>query len=213
VPDVVPLIKTQHREIEELLELAQQDDSDTLAVLRRVAGLLGPHSAAEESFVYPRIAELQEDEAEEVHDGTAEHHHAESMLAELLAGRPGEPGYDGKLAALVGELKHHVEEEESELLPVLAEQASDEEREALGQRFAAQTGSAQVRPDQVDPGSKSGAESGSKSSAKSAGGSGGSSDSDEPSKAELYERAKKADIPGRSSMTKDELAKAISEHG
>lgn len=191
MPDVVPLIKSQHREIEKLLEQAQQDDSDTLAVLRRVAGLLGPHSEAEESFVYPRIAELQQDEAEEVHDGTAEHHHAESLLAELLAGRPGEPGYDGKLAALVGELKHHVEEEESELLPVLAQKASDEEREQLGARFAARTGGAGVQADRTGSGSGSG--------------------SDEPSKAELYEKAKRADVPGRSSMTKDELAKAISE--
>jgi hemerythrin superfamily protein len=203
VPDVVPLIKSQHREIEKLLEQAQQEDSDTLAVLRRVAGLLGPHSEAEESFVYPRIAELQQDEAEEVHDGTAEHHHAESLLAELLAGRPGEPGYDGKLAALVGELKHHVEEEESELLPVLAQKASDEERERLGERFAARTGGVGVRADQAGSGSGAGPRSGS--------GAGSGSGSDEPTKAELYERAKRADVPGRSSMTKDELAEAISE--
>jgi hemerythrin superfamily protein len=193
VPDVVRLIKSQHREIEELLAQAQQEDSDTMTLLRRVAGLLEPHSAAEESFVYPRIVELQQDEAEEVHDGTAEHHHAESLLAELLAGRPGEPGYDGKLAALVGELKHHVEEEESELLPVLSDKASDEERERLGERFAAQTGRADLRADQAGAGSRSG--------------------SGEPSKAELYEQAKQADIPGRSSMTKDELAKAISDQG
>ena len=201
--DVVPLIKSQHREIEKLLEQAQQEDSDTLAVLRRVAGLLGPHSEAEESFVYPRIAELQQDETEEVHDGTAEHHHAESLLAELLAGRPGEPGYDGKLAALVGELKHHVEEEESELLPVLAQKASDEERERLGERFAARTGGVGVRADQAGSGSGAGPRSGS--------GAGSGSGSDEPTKAELYERAKRADVPGRSSMTKDELAEAISE--
>lgn len=194
MPDVVSLIKTQHREIEELLEQAQQEDSDTMALLRRVAGLLGPHSAAEEDYVYPRIAELRPAEADEVHDGTAEHHHAESLLAELLAGKPGEPGYDGKLAALVGELKHHVEEEESELLPVLTEQASDEERERLGERFAAQTGHAEVRPDQAS-------------------GAGSGSGSDEPTKAELYEQAKEADIPGRSSMTKDELAEAISKDG
>jgi hemerythrin-like domain-containing protein len=207
VPDVVPLIKSQHREIEELLEQAQQEGSDPLTLLRRVAGLLGPHSAAEESFVYPRIAELQEDEAEEVHDGAAEHHHAESLLAELLAGRPDEPGYDGKLAALVGELRHHVEEEESELLPVLSAKASDQERERLGERFAAQTGRAEVRPDQVDSGSGSRASAGSSAGS----GSGSTSGSNEPTKAELYEQAKRADIPGRSSMTKDELAKAISE--
>ena len=187
MPDVVALIRSQHREIEELLEQAQQEDTDTLTLLRRVAGLLGPHSQAEESFVYPRIAELRRDETEQVHDGTAEHHHAEALLAELLAGRPDDPGYDGKLAALAGELKHHVEEEETELLPVLAQQASEDERERLGERFAAQTGHADVRPDEAV--------------------------SDDASKAELYEQAKRADIPGRSSMTKDELAKAIREQG
>ena len=211
MPDVVPLIKSQHREIEELLEQAQQEDSDTLTLLRRVAGLLGPHSAAEESFVYPRIAELRPAEAEEVHDGTAEHHHAEALLAELLAGKPDDPGYDGKLAALVGELKHHVEEEESELLPVLSQRASDDERERLGERFAAQTGQDEVRPDQVDSASASRSTSGSRSGSGS--GSRSGSGSDEPTKAELYEQAKKADIPGRSSMTKDELAKAISKQG
>ena len=192
MPDVVTLIKSQHREIEELLEQAQEEDADTLALLRRVAGLLGPHSAAEESFVYPRIAELRPAEADEVHDGTAEHHHAEALLAELLSGRPGEPGYDGKLAALAGELKHHVEEEETELLPVLSDQASDEERERLGEQFAARTGHGDVRPDAKSGGSAEEA-------------------SADATKAELYEKAKKADIPGRSSMTKDELAKAINE--
>jgi hemerythrin superfamily protein len=192
VPDVVALIKSQHRELEELLEQAEQEDSDTLLVLRRVAGLLGPHSKAEEAFVYPRIAELQPDERDEVHDGAAEHHHAESMLAELLAAKPDEPGYDGKLAALIGELQHHVEEEESDLLPVLSEKASDEEREQLGARFAAQTGRSEVRPE--EGGSATGAPVPA-----------------DATKAELYERAKDADLPGRSSMTKDELAQALTD--
>ena len=33
--------------------------------------------------------------------------------------------------------------------------------------------------------------------------------SDEPTKAELEERARELDIPGRSKMTKDELAEAV----
>lgn len=196
MPDVVALIKSQHRELEELLAQAEQEDSDTLLVLRRVAGLLGPHSKAEESFVYPRIAELQPDERDEVHDGAAEHHHAESMLAELLAAKPDEPGYDGKLAALIGELQHHVEEEESELLPVLSEKASDEEREQLGARFAAQTGRSEVRPEEAGSGAAD---------------AGSTSDPGDATKAELYEQAKDADIPGRSSMTKEELAQALAE--
>jgi hemerythrin superfamily protein len=183
VPDVVALIKSQHRQLEQLLEQAEQEDTDTLSLLRQVSAMLTPHSEAEESYVYPRIAELQPDEAEETHDGAAEHHHAEALLNELLAGDPDEPGYDGKLAALVGELHHHIEEEESELLTVLTDKASDDEREQLGARFAADTGQAGITV------------------------------ADDASKSELYEQAKAADIPGRSSMSKDELAQAISDKG
>lgn len=39
------------------------------------------------------------------------------------------------------------------------------------------------------------------------GGSGGSDD--EPTKEELYEKAKQRDVPGRSQMSKDELQKAV----
>ncbi len=102
--------------------------------------MLTPHSEAEESFVYPRISELQPKEDDEVKDGAAEHHHAEQVLSELLAEDPDAPGYDGKLAGLVGELHHHIEEEESELLPVLSDKAGDDERDAMGDRFLAVTG-------------------------------------------------------------------------
>ncbi|HEX2205719.1 MAG TPA: Ku protein [Longimicrobium sp.] len=44
---------------------------------------------------------------------------------------------------------------------------------------------------------------------KAADGGDGGEDLDEQSRAELYERAKELDIPGRSSMSKDELVKAI----
>jgi hemerythrin superfamily protein len=190
MPDVVALITSQHRRLDELLEQAEQDSSAAPALLRQVADLLRPHSEAEESFVYPRIAELRPEEAEEVHDGTAEHHHAEALLDELLAGDPDEPGWDGKLAALAGELRHHVEEEETDLLPVLAENASAEEREELGARFATATGSSEIRTDALS----------------------GEAVPADATKTELYEQAKDLDVPGRSKMTKEELAEAVTEN-
>lgn len=141
MPDVVTLIKAQHRQMEKLLDSAQAEDTDTLALLHQVSDLLLPHSEAEESFVYPAIRAHDSSEDDEVKDGTAEHHHIESLMRELLAEDPDGPGYDGKLAALIGELRHHVEEEEEELLPVLSDKATAEEREQLGARFAEATGS------------------------------------------------------------------------
>jgi hemerythrin superfamily protein len=178
--DVVDLIKAQHRQVEALLEQAGSSGPErTVQVLRQVAQLLRPHSEAEESFVYPAIRAYDAREDEQVKDGAAEHHHIDALLAELLAQDPSGPGYDGKLAAMIGELRHHVEEEEQDLLPVLSEKASDEEREELGVRFAEVT---DVQPEEVEV---------------------------EVSKAQLYRRAKEQGVSGRSTMSKEELAKAV----
>jgi len=185
MPDIVELITAQHRQVDELLEQAQSEGADVPTLLRQVSDLLLPHSQAEESFVYPTIRERDPSETEEVHDGVAEHHHIEQLLQELLTEDPEGPGFDGKLAAMVGELRHHVEEEEQDLLPVLSEKASKEEREQLGARFAAETGSSDVTT------------------------SSGSSSDTEATREELYEKAKEQDVPGRSKMSKDELAKAV----
>jgi hemerythrin superfamily protein len=164
--------------------------------MQQVADLLKPHSEAEESFVYPSIRQKQADETEMVKDGVAEHHHLEGLLDQLLVEDPEGPGYDGKLAALIGELRHHVEEEEQDLLPVLQKKAGEQEREAMGRRFLEETGQA---------GGGAGSDAGPASS-----GSGGSG---EPTKAELYDKAKEQEIEGRSTMTKEELKEAVEGQG
>jgi hemerythrin superfamily protein len=188
VADIVEVIKAQHRQVDQLLEQAQQEGADTRSLLQQVSELLLPHSEAEESFVYPTIREHDRSQADEVHDGTAEHHHIEELLQELLSQQPGSPGYDGKLTAMVAELRHHVEEEEQDLLPVLSEHASAEERAELAARFIEATGQ--------DGGAAAGVPQA----------SGGAKTRDE-----LYEKAKEQDVPGRSSMTKEELAEAVDD--
>jgi len=125
MPDVVDVIKAQHRVVDSLLTEAEAEGADVKAIMQKVAALLKPHSEAEESFVYPAIRQKQASETEMVKDGVAEHHHLEGMLDELLTEDSEGPGYDGKLAALIGELRHHVEEEEQDLLPVLSRKAGE----------------------------------------------------------------------------------------
>ena len=64
MPDIVDLIKSQHRQVDELLTEAEQkaeqgQTADIPALLQQVSLLLLPHSQAEESFVYPTIRGLQ----------------------------------------------------------------------------------------------------------------------------------------------------------
>jgi hemerythrin superfamily protein len=180
VPDILEIIKDQHRQVDELLKQAEEDGSDKAALLREVARMLLPHSAAEEDFVYPTIRAKAKEAGEEVQDGVEEHHQIEEMLQNLLKGDPGDPGWDGTLAAITGELRHHVQEEEDELLPILGERLSDDERAEMGLRFAEAT-------------------------------SGALPDGTHDTRKELYEKAKEQDIPGRSKMTKEQLAEAVGE--
>ncbi|MBW6434541.1 hemerythrin domain-containing protein [Actinoplanes hulinensis] len=183
MPDIVEIIKQQHRQVEDLLARAEEGGTDRAELMQEVARMLLPHSEAEEDFVYPAIRDLAADEGEEVKDGTVEHHQVEEMLQNLLRGDPGDPGYGGTIAAIAGELRHHVQEEEEDLLPVLEKRLAADEREEMGRRFAEVTmGSL---PD------------------------GG--DHHATTRRELYEKAKEQHITGRSRMSKQELAEAVGE--
>ncbi|WP_433831723.1 hemerythrin domain-containing protein [Actinoplanes sp. CA-015351] len=179
MPDIVEVIKEQHRQVDELLEEATHDGVDKAAILHEVHRMLLPHSEAEEDFVYPAIREKAAEAGEEIVDGTVEHHQVEEMMQNLLRSDPEKPGWDGTLAAIIGELRHHVEEEEEELLPILEKSFSTEEREAMGRRFVEATT--------------------------------GKLPEHHHTKSELYDLAREHDIPGRSGMSKDELAEAVGE--
>ncbi|MDI6105816.1 hemerythrin domain-containing protein [Actinoplanes sp. NEAU-A12] len=184
MPDIVEIIKEQHRQVDELLTRAEQGDADSAALMQEVARLLLPHSEAEESFVYPAIRDLAERQGDEIKDGVAEHHQVEEMLQNLLRGSADDPGYDGTVAAIAGELRHHVQEEEEELLPILTERLGEAERAEMGRRFIEATTGSWPSPSGEDHAT---------------------------TRKELYDKAREQEIPGRSRMNKQELADAVGE--
>ena len=135
---VITLIKDDHKKVEAVFkQLEKAEPAQVHDLLTQVAELLIPHSKAEEQVVYPAIKSTAPDEASDVDDGLAEHHHVEATLKKLLATDPEEPGADGLVAAMIGEVRHHVEEEEQDILPVFSEKASNEQLSDLGEQFTA----------------------------------------------------------------------------
>jgi hemerythrin-like domain-containing protein len=137
VAGVVTLIKEDHRKLEAVFKQLESEPEDVRSLLRQVAELLIPHSKAEEQVVYPAIKATAPDEAEDVEDGIAEHHHVEEVLEGLLSGDPEAPGADGLIAAMIGEVRHHVEEEEEDILPKFLEEASNAQLSELADKFTA----------------------------------------------------------------------------
>ena len=135
---VITLIKDDHAELESVFkQLESADPKQVPALLEQVRDLLIPHSKAEEQVVYPAIKNQVPDEGEDVDDGLAEHQHVEEILTQLLASDPEAPGVDGLIAAMIGEVRHHVEEEEGQILPAFGEAATNQQLSELGEQFTA----------------------------------------------------------------------------
>lgn len=135
---VVTLIKEDHKKVEAVFKkLEKAEPSEIPDLLRQVQELLVPHSKAEEQVVYPAIKQIVPSEESDVDDGLEEHRHVESTLEQLLASDPEAPGVDGLIAAMIGEVRHHVEEEEEMILPSFSKAASNDQLSELGEQFTA----------------------------------------------------------------------------
>ncbi|SFD46977.1 hemerythrin domain-containing protein [Streptomyces aidingensis] len=186
--DVIDLITRDHRRVEELFEQLR-DGGDRAALMDEVARLLIAHSRAEEERVYPLIAKEVPGEAEEVRHSEAEHQEAEELIHRLLAAGPDSGEFDDLLGRLVEAVTEHVEKEESEVLPALREAVAGDRLAELAEEFGERREEAL---EEYEP------------AAGGAGDSGATRD-------ELYEQAREHDIPGRSKMNKDDLARAVQE--
>jgi hemerythrin superfamily protein len=176
--DVVDLIMQDHREVERLFDELQRHPDKRPLLTPVLASLLTAHSRAEEAEVYP-VAKDEAGEDEAVPHSQREHAQAELTLAQLTEADPQSAEYDRLLSELVEAVGHHVEEEESTVLPGIRERLDETRRAELGQAFA----DSRARHLGDHPG--------------------------EATVEEMRMQARNAGLPGASSMSKEELAEQL----
>jgi hemerythrin superfamily protein len=123
--DVVDLLTADHREFERIFQQLEglRGATDEASVQRKrelvdevTIGLV-KHSVAEETQVYPRVEKkIDEDEAEHSKE---EHAEAEETMKRLERMDADDPEFDGAVAELVREIRHHAQEEESRMFTEL----------------------------------------------------------------------------------------------
>lgn len=114
---VSELIRRDHREMERLFDELTQVEKRPL-VAPTLLALLGAHSRAEESEVYP-VLRKETDAAEDVAHSQQEHAEADVLVSRLVHGDLDGDKYDRTLKRLVETVSHHIQEEESDVLPKL----------------------------------------------------------------------------------------------
>jgi hemerythrin superfamily protein len=132
--DVVELIKSDHREVERLFDLLQKQPETRSLNFPVLCSLLIAHSRAEEAEVYP-VAKSEAGETEEVEHSQGEHAEAEHMLEQMTAMDPESAEFGTALKELIKAVNHHVEEEESRVLPGMKQRLSENRRAELAEAF------------------------------------------------------------------------------
>ena len=193
MPNVIELLNKDHREVEQLF--TQFESTQDFDIALQICEELTVHATVEEELVYPvleRIDPETEQEAEE------EHAEAKALIAEIQAMDPSDAALVPTVMKLKAGIEHHVEEEEGEAWPKLQSSTAavrlDDLGAAVQERKAELVGAAIVgSPTEV------------RGTAPTS-----TTDFSSMTKDDLYKLAQEREIPGRSSMKKDELIRALS---
>ncbi len=132
--DAVSMLKEDHRKVQELFKQFEEADNDDRKrqIARETLKELKVHTALEEELFYPAVRREigEEEKIDEAFEG---HHVAKLLIAELSKMKPGDEHFDAKFKVLAESVKHHIEEEESEVIP---EVEGGLDSDGLGQKMA-----------------------------------------------------------------------------
>lgn len=194
--DVVTILEQDHRTVEQLFTQIEQGGGDPQSLAQQLITELTIHAEVEEQLVYPAVRTEVDEGHQLVDEAEQEHAEVKQLLAELEIADPGDARFVEIITQLRTSVQHHVEEEESEMLPQLREQASGALAELGAQVLAFKEQRQQEFGGLIDD-----------SPAIDLTDAGLA----EMTKDELYAIAQEREIDGRSSMTKDELIAALQQ--
>jgi hemerythrin-like domain-containing protein len=159
------------------------DDADSMSSLfLQILKELEVHMTLEEEIFYPMVRDTNDDISDTVDEGEQEHHVAKVLLAEIKQLPDGSDEWIAKVTVLRESVEHHIDEEEDELFPPLRNRIDKDVWDEMAERFEARKAElgAPTVADKIDR-----------------------------TKDELLDLARAQRIPGRSSMSQEELAATV----
>ncbi len=130
--NAIDMLKQDHRLVEELFDAIEEADdaSEREELFFELADALALHAALEENVFYPACK--SEDTEETLLEALQEHLQAKRLLADLLEMDPMNEVFMAKISVLKESIRHHVEEEENEVMPAARRLLGDDMLLALG---------------------------------------------------------------------------------
>jgi transcription termination factor NusB len=147
--DLISVIISDHRAVEQVfveLETGHATPEQRRGLADHVIAELVRHSVAEEQHMYPAVREVLEDGDRIADHEIEEHAEAEQMMKDLDGVNAGSAAFDQLMSNLISDVRHHIEEEEQDLLPKLQSACSAEQLRDLGQKVLQAKAIAPTRP-------------------------------------------------------------------
>lgn len=146
-PNAIELLTTDHAAVEQMFrQIETLPEGDARSEL--VAGVvreLSVHAAIEEQVLYPAMRKALPGGDHLVHEAIEEHQQVKETLAAIERAESAAER-DPHLVSLIGNVRHHVEEEEVELFPKLRASITTAELQEMGAKLAAAKKLAPTRP-------------------------------------------------------------------
>ena len=184
--DAMELLTADHNRVRGLFTRFKAAEGENDAQAARLAAKifeeLEIHTKIEEEIFYPAITKLSDEIHELVTEGVEEHHVVDNLMAEVKVLSPSDEQWAAKVKVLIENVEHHAEEEEQEMFPKIRSAMNDDARSELGQRLEARK-----------------AELGAPTAA----------DKEHLTTEDLNRLAREQEIPGRSTMKREELLATV----
>jgi hemerythrin superfamily protein len=160
--DMIELLTSQHREVEQMwkmMQAAHGDGSTGVGEMgQKIVKMLSQHDALETQFLYPELRATAGDEGRRLSEHSLDEH---KEVRELLTQVDGRDFTDNNvfmtLSRCVDAVMHHVQEEESEIFPLLRQTCDEPRLMDLGKQLEMTLPSAPTHPHPHTPDSKVGA--------------------------------------------------------
>lgn len=149
------MLKDDHRTVEKLFKRFE-DAGDRAYVEKRklVDGMieeLSIHAAVEEQLFYPVTRATVPAVEDQALESLEEHHIVKWALSELEDMDPADERFDAKVTVLIENVRHHVEEEESDYFPLVRDELGRKALAELGDAMASARDTAPIRPHPHSP--------------------------------------------------------------
>jgi hemerythrin-like domain-containing protein len=134
--EAIDMLKQDHDKVKKAFKEFEKLDRDDMETCQQLAMTvcedLKVHTALEEEIFYPAVREAIDDD-DLMNEASVEHETAKMLIEQLENMQADDPNFHATFTVLGEYVKHHIEEEEDEMLP--ASKKSDLDFESLAERM------------------------------------------------------------------------------